>query len=173
MPADPSRYRLRPQAQANGPYDIVIVHITDGRGFAVNTAEMWQSPGSTSAHFVVGQDGTRIQSVALRFAAQHAHDMNGRSVAIEHGCRTPGELGPHDPGLPPNDVLYQSSAFITAYILKAAGFPPTRDYVKGHKEVDIKTTHDDCPLGCGWDWDRYMRFVTGAYSQIGQLEPIA
>src|SRR5579872_7376945 len=135
VPADPSRFHTRASSM-RGLYDLVIIHITDGHGVAMDTATSWQTPGSTSAHFVVGQDGTAIQCVPLRCAAQHAHDLNSHSVGIEHGCRTPGELGPNDQGLPPNDVLYQKSAFITAYLLKAAGLPPTRDYVKGHKEAD-------------------------------------
>lgn len=171
--AHSSRYRQRPQAQQNGPYDLILIHITDGHGIAQDTAEDWQKPGGTSAHIAVGRDRATgeiiaIQAVPLRFAAQHAHDCNPHSVGIEHGCRSPGELGPHDPGLPPTDALYQKSATIVAYLLKAAGLPPDRKHVQGHKEADPKTTHDDCPDGCGWDWDKYMTMVRKAYEQIGQ-----
>lgn len=172
LPADRSNYRFRPINIIG--YDLIVIHITSGHPDAHGTAEMWQKPfHGSSAHFVIGQDGTAIQCVALRFAAQHAHDANGRSVGIEHSAREPREFGPADPGLRPSDALYEASARLVAYLLKAAGLPVDREHVKGHAEADPKTKHTGCPNAAGWDWPRYMARVQAAYDQIGEPPLVA
>lgn len=164
MPADKTNYRASARP-AEHEYDIIVIHCTDGRGFADRTASMWQEPGhKTSAHFVVGQDGTVVQAVRLADVAQHAHEANARSVGIEHCARTPAELGPDDPGLPPSDALYSASARLVAWLCKRAGLAPTRGVILGHAEADPKTTHTRCPLGCGWDWDHYISLVVASFN---------
>jgi N-acetyl-anhydromuramyl-L-alanine amidase AmpD len=88
-------------------YDLIVQHCTDGRSRAMPVAEMFATKRdkASSAHFVNDQDGTIIQCVPLRYAAFHAHSVNSRSVGIENCARTPGELGPDDPGLPPSSAL--------------------------------------------------------------------
>lgn len=171
VPADPSNYRPRPQAQQGGPYRLIVIHITSGHGDPYGTASMWQQPSHdgkhTSAHFVVGQDGTTLQCVPLVMAAQHAHDANAYSIGIEHCAREPRELGVSDPGLPPSAPQLRASARLVAYLLKAAGLPPTRDYVQGHAEADPKTTHTGCPDAAPWPWDDYMDMVAKEYGAIG------
>lgn len=154
--AHPSNYR----AAARQSYRRVVIHVTDGHGDALPVAQMWQQPHhGSSAHFIVGQAGETLQAVRLRDVAWHAHDANGDSVGVEHCARTPRELGPTDPGLPPSDALYAASARLVAHLLKAAGLPATRGVtVVGHREADPKTTHDDCPDGA-WDWGRYMALL--------------
>lgn len=175
MPADRSNYGLRPIYVV--AYDLVVIHCTDGHADAMPVAQMWEEPvvgndgrpRPSSAHIVVGQDGTRIQCVPLRFAAYHAHTANARSVGIEHCARTPGELGPSDPGLPPTDIQYQKSAETAAYLLKAAGQAVQLGRtIMGHAQADPKTTHTRCPEGCGWDWQKYITMVQAAYDQLGQ-----
>lgn len=155
-----SHYRERPQAQG-GLYRLVVIHITDGHPNARGTAEMFANDPSckTSAHLVVGQDAFTIQCVPLRFAAEHAHACNAYSVGIEHSARSPGSFGPSDPGMPPTEVQLRRSAKIVAYLLKAAGLQPTREFVKGHAEADPETTHTDCPDAAPWPWEHYMDMV--------------
>lgn len=172
VPADPSNYRPRPQAQEGGAYRLVVIHITSGRENPYNTASMWQKPNhGSSATFVIGQDPlVALQCVPLAFAAQHAHkDVNPYSIGVEHCCREPNEpsFPPGDPGLPPTDAQLDLSARIVAYVLKAGGYPPTRDYVKGHAEVDAYTTHKGCPDAAPWPWQEYMDKVARAYAAIG------
>ena len=169
MPAHPQNYHLRPQPQLRDGYRLLVEHITSGHGKAEDVAIMWQRPAldptHTCAHFVIGQDGTCIQCVPLRFAAQHAHAANAYSVGIEHCCREPGELGPSDLGLPPSDALYLASARLNAYLLVAGGLQPTRQYVQGHAQADPQTTHTGCPDSV-WDWPRYMDLVVAAYRAV-------
>jgi N-acetyl-anhydromuramyl-L-alanine amidase AmpD len=159
-PAHSSNYRAADRP-VNHEFDIVIIHCSDGRAFANRIAEMWREPDhKSSAHFVIGQDGTVIQCVALADVAWHAHAANACSVGIEHCARTPKELGPDDPGLPPSDALYEASARLTAWLIKRVNLTgPVRNHVLGHSEADHTTSHDRCPSGCGWDWPRYIALV--------------
>lgn len=176
VPAHPSNYRPRP-AGALTPYSLVVEHITSGHADAMPVAQMFQSPpGSkanphgSSATFVIGQDATLIQCVPLRFAAQHAHSANPYSVGIEHCAREPGEFGPNDPGLPLTPAQLQKSAWLTAYLLKAAGLTPALHLnIKGHAEADPATTHTGCPnaVAGGWPWDDYFELVMASFDSIG------
>lgn len=170
-PADPSNYNQRPQAQPNGPYNIVIIHITSGRENPFNTAEMFSKPKKikSSAHFIVGRNPLIVlQCVPLRFAAIHAHRQNGRSVGIEHCAREPNEpaFPKGDPGLFPTAEQYHLSAKLSAYLLKAAGLPVVKGItIEGHAKADPNTTHDKCPDGA-WDWDYYMPLVLAEYNNL-------
>lgn len=178
--AHPSNYHARVGREGKPTYDLVEIHCTDGGSRAEPVAEMFAGDPAkvnkgkhASAHFVVDQDGTIIQCVPLLMAANHAHDMNSRSVGIEHCARTPRERGPSDPGLPPSSALYAASARLVAYLLVAAGLPPTRQYVVGHAESDKKTTHDRCPEGCGWAWDDYMALVAEEHTKLAPSPTVA
>lgn len=152
-PAHPTNYR---PADRLG-FSRIVIHCTDGRGKAAPVAEMWQQPNhGSSAHFVIGQDGTVIQAVSLADVAYHAHQANRHSVGIEHCARTPGELGKDDPGLPPSAAQYVASASLVAWLCGAFRLKADRVTIQGHAEVDTSTTHTKCPTGCGWDWDYYM-----------------
>jgi hypothetical protein len=170
--ADPANYRPRPPNAPPGGYDRVIIHITSGRADPYGPARMWQKPLSpaTSAHFVTGQNGVRLQCVPLRFAALHAHAQNGRSVGVEHCVREPGAFGPSDPGMPPTPALYRASAELVAYLLKAAGLAPLRGItILGHAESDPATTHTGCPNDGPWDWPRYMALVGAEHAKLGTI----
>lgn len=169
VPADTSNYRTA----SRRAYSVIIVHITDGRGDALPVAQMWQKPGhGSSAHFVIGQDGTMIQAVALKDVAWHSHDCNGVSVGVEHCARSPGEppWPKDDPGLPLSEAQWEASAKLVAWLLTSAGLPCDRKHVLGHAEADAKTTHSDCPTGVagGWDWDAYMARIA---AQMEALAP--
>lgn len=171
IPAHPRNY----SDEERTTYDLIVIHCTDGRELAANVAHMWTRGDlkkRSSAHFVVGQAGELVQCVRLRHVAFHAHEANERSIGIEHCARTPGEFERppvnwrHDPGLPPSEALYATSARLTAWLLMAAGLPVDRAHVRGHAEVDSVTSHRKCPTGCGWDWERYMGLVQGAHDAL-------
>lgn len=164
VPADPTNYR----AGERDSYSKVVIHVTDGHADPRPVAEMWQQAHhGSSAHFVVGQDGTILQTVHLVDIAYHAHAANAYSVGIEHCARSPGELGSTDPGLPVSDAQYQASARLVAYLCRAAGLEPTRDTIRGHCEIDLQTTHQDCPNKI-WDWGRYMQLVADESARLAQ-----
>lgn len=178
VPAHPSNYRVRPAAPGGGsPYDRGVQHITSGHADAMPVAQMWQCPAGsksnphgTSAHFVIGQDGTLIQCVSLRFAAEHAHACNGVSYGIEYCAREPGEFGPSDIGMPITPVQYAVAAKLNAYLSKAAGYTPELHVtILGHAEADPSTTHTGCPnaVAGGFDWDGLMAMTMASYDQIG------
>lgn len=147
IPADKSNYLARDR----DPSDIknIVIHITSGRGDPRPTAEMWQQPGhGSSAHFVIGQDGTVVQAVALNDVAYHAHAANASSIGIEHCAREPGELGHDDPGLPVSDAQMAASAKLVRWLLAVLFLPSTRTVIQGHCEIDKKTSHADCPIAC-------------------------
>lgn len=174
--ADRTNYTVRPSLllRTGHPYDLIVIHCTDGHERAEPVAEMWQEPHhGSSAHLVIGQDATVIQCVPLAFAAYHAHTANSHSIGIEHSARTPNELSKDDPGLPPSDAQLLKSAKIVAYLLKAAALPVDRDHVKGHREADPLTTHTRCPDGCGWPWDAYMNMVRDEYAKLGSAPLVA
>jgi N-acetyl-anhydromuramyl-L-alanine amidase AmpD len=172
IPADPSNYCSRPIGSL-GRYNLIVVHITSGRADAHPVAAMWQTPHhSSSAHFVIGQDATVIQAVPLRYAAYHAHSVNAFSIGIEHCAREANEpsFPTGDLGLPLSPEQLDKSAWLVAYLLKAAGLAVQRHVtIKGHAEADQETTHALCPNGVagGWPWDSYIQAVQTYYDQIG------
>jgi N-acetyl-anhydromuramyl-L-alanine amidase AmpD len=173
MLADPTNYRQRPEPMQTNGYVRLVSHGTSGREDPRNTATMFQQPNhGASSHFVIGEPSPGqiiiVQCVPLRFAAFHAHEANADSVGIEHCIRAPGTLGSNDPGLAPSTALYQASAQLQAYLLKAAGLEPDRSStVRGHAEVDTHTTHTVCPVGDGWDWSVFMPMLLDAFAALG------
>ena len=163
VPADESNYRKGRKDDVSA----IVIHITSGHPNALPVAQMWQQVShKSSAHFVIGQDGTVIQAIDTEDTAWHAHNANSSSVGIEHCAREPHESGfpQGDPGLPPSLALYQASAQLVAWLLKQYGLPCDRDHVKGHCEIDTITTHTGCPNSV-WDWDSYMALVSAAFAQ--------
>ena len=161
--ADGSNYRTANRKSI----DLIVIHITDGRGRARAVAEMWQEPGhKSSAHFVIGQDGEVIQAVRVKDIAWHAHSCNKTSVGIEHCARTPGELGKADAGLPLSSEQYAASAKLVAFLCHKYDLPVDRDHIKGHCEADPDTSHEDCPNSI-FDWAQYMSLVATEWAQLG------
>jgi N-acetyl-anhydromuramyl-L-alanine amidase AmpD len=163
VPADPSNF----EAASRTTFKNVVIHITDGRANAKPVAQMWQEAHhGTSAHFVIGQDGTVIQSVRIKDIAWHAHAANSTSVGIEHCARSPGEFSDDDPGMPPTEAQYVASAKLVAFLCKLANLSPNGETIQGHAEIDPETTHSDCPDGAGWDWDHYLQLVLVEYNAL-------
>jgi N-acetyl-anhydromuramyl-L-alanine amidase AmpD len=161
--ADPSNYRTCWPKRAT--FSLIVLHVTDGHERAEDTAAMWQRyQHGSSAHFVIGQDGTVIQAIDIGDVAWHAHEANNLSIGIEHCARTPGELGRSDLGLPLSGVQMIESAALVAWLCRGAGLPIDRDHIKGHAEADPQTTHIGCPTSVagGWDWENYMNLTAQA-----------
>lgn len=162
IPAHPTNYRRAGRAKPH----LIVIHITDGHADALPVAQMWCQPRhGSSAHFVVGQDGTVIQSVAIGDVAWHAHAANADSIGIEHCARTPREWGRGDLGLPPSVELYRASAKLVAWLCHQYGIMPSRVAILGHAEADHTTTHTLCPVG-NWDWAKYMGMVAEEYGAV-------
>jgi N-acetyl-anhydromuramyl-L-alanine amidase AmpD len=160
VPAHQSNFRVRKQRNV----ERVIIHCTDGQGSAVVSAKRLQKPNlGSSFHFVVGQDGLVVQTVAIVDDAWHAHGQNGVSVGVEHCCRTPSELGKDDPGLPPTPIQLESGAALVAWLCWKLGLEPSRKTIQGHAEADPLTTHRGCPTSAGIDLDAYVARVVSAW----------
>lgn len=180
VPADQANFRSASRQWKDIKH--VVIHCTDGRGDPRAVAEMWQDPTNrTSAHYVIGQDGTVLQCVRHKDIAEHAHDANPTSIGIEHCARPPGEppFPKDDPGLPVSDAQYSASAKLVAWICYKAALVPDRDTIQGHAEIDPKTTHQNCPTQfttgatTSWDWIRFMTVVTMEYEKLTEPMPSA
>lgn len=160
VPAHQSNWRARPQRHVQR----IIIHCTDGQPRAMVAAKRLQKPGlGSSFHFVVGQDGQVAQAVSIVDDAFHAHGQNGVSVGVEHCCRTPGELGKDDPGLPPTEIQLEAGAALVAWLCWKLGLEPSRATIMGHAEADPLTTHRGCPTSAGIDLDAYVARVVQAW----------
>ncbi|NUT25356.1 MAG: N-acetylmuramoyl-L-alanine amidase [Streptomyces sp.] len=139
---------------ATHPVDQVIIHVTQTT--YPNTLTVFENPRKqVSAHYVVrSADGHTSQCVREADIAWHAGDWdrNTRSVGIEH------EGWIDEPGYF-TDVLYETSARLTATICARHGIPKDRAHIIGHYEVP-GTDHTD--PGPHWDWTRYIRLVNRA-----------
>src|SRR5579883_1046345 len=168
VPAHPGNYRV-----AGAPRTItnVVIHVTDGGGNADATARYFsENLTETSAHYVVGQNGEIIQMVREADIAFHAHDASDYSIGIEHEARSANQLAGHPEPLPPSDALYRASAALVKSICTRYGLSINRVTIQGHKEIDRKTTHDDCPDGI-WDWATYEALLgIGANNQEPTLQ---
>ena len=161
IPADPSNY-YHDETRTN--YDLIVNHITDGHESVEGTAKMFQKAHhGASCNFAVGSAPLEIiQCVPMRFGAWHCMGrkptdplpdaidkfkqnalINRRSIGIEHGARTPGELGRNDKGIPLTEPQLRLSAKLVAYLCKAGGFVPSRTRIVGHVEADPTTSHTD------------------------------
>ncbi|MET9831408.1 N-acetylmuramoyl-L-alanine amidase [Streptomyces sp. NPDC006385] len=137
---------------ATHPVDRVIIHVT--QTLYTRTMFVFENPKKkVSAHYVVrSADGHTSQCVREPDIAWHAGDWeyNTRSIGIEH------EGWVDQPGYF-TDVMYETSARLTAAICTKYGIPKDREHIIGHHEVP-GTDHTD--PGPHWDWTRYIRLVT-------------
>mgnify|MGYP000225758294 CR=1 FL=1 len=151
--------------------DTIVAHHTDGQPRTDRAVEHlqksradYQAEGRdrspVSAHFLIGQDGEIVQLVRLQDTAWHCSGWNGRSIGIEHIARTPGELGPEDPGLPLTPAQLDASAALVAWLRRRHALPMSA--VKPHC-ANPKTTHRDCGRdvldGGIWPWAEYLRRI--------------
>lgn len=153
QPASTANYTVANRPTTH-PIDRVIIHVTQTT--YPNSLSVFGNPKKkVSAHYVVrSADGHTSQCVREADIAWHAGDwdLNTRSIGIEHE-------GWVDRSGYFTDVLYETSARLTAAICARYGIPKDRTHIMGHYEVP-GTDHTD--PGPHWDWTRYIRLVDAA-----------
>lgn len=144
----------------------VVIHITDGT--TLSGATGWfrsaNNTGHTSAHYVVGQDGTIVQMVRHEDIAHHAGAANGDSIGIEHVALSPAgaqrlsaQMGRTIAPLYPSDAQYRASASLVQWLCRTLGIPVDRDHIVGHSEA-AATSHAGCPNSV-WNWYAYLNYL--------------
>jgi N-acetylmuramoyl-L-alanine amidase len=117
--------------------DTVVLHHTASSGSAQSTGSYFQNPANeVSSHYIVGKDGTIVQSVADGNRSWHAgtsefkgrSDVNDFSIGIEI-CNLGNGTDPY------TDAQYKALAKLVAYLQDTYGISWER--VTGHKDVAL------------------------------------
>jgi N-acetyl-anhydromuramyl-L-alanine amidase AmpD len=144
----------------------VVIHITDGTTLSGATGwfQSAANTGRTSAHYVVGQDGTIVQMVRHENIAHHAGAANADSIGIEHVALSPAgartlstRTGRTIRPLYPTDAQYRASAALVVWLCTNLNIRLDRDHIVGHSEA-APTTHAGCPNSV-WDWYAYLNHL--------------
>ncbi len=143
----------------SNPINKVVIHVTQG---SWSSAINWfRDPSSNvSAHYTVrSSDGFIGQSVHEEDIAWHAGNWtyNETSIGIEHEGHVsqPSWF---------TDVMYRSSARLTAHLCEKYRIPIDRQHIVGHNEVPGATHTDPGPH---WNWTKYMRLIRGYAGDSG------
>jgi hypothetical protein len=149
--------------RADRPYDWridrVVVHVVQG-SYPVALKVFRDPAHGAAAHYVVRKrDGHVCQMIRELDVGFHAgnREYNERSIGIEHEgfVERPQDF---------TDVMYRSSARLTAGICARYGIPVDRDHIIAHHEVPGADHTDPGPH---WDWDRYLRLIREAADADG------
>lgn len=159
-PASPNNYTVANRPISNQIRGIVI-HVAQG---SWSSALNWfqDSTAQASAHYAIrSSDGFVGQSVAEKDIAWHAGNWsyNQATIGIEHEgfVENPAWF---------TEAMYDSSAYMSAYLCYKYGIPVDRYYIYGHYEIPDPYdwgqyggvgNHTD--PGNYWDWDKYMSYV--------------
>ncbi|MET7638611.1 N-acetylmuramoyl-L-alanine amidase [Streptomyces sp. NPDC005438] len=157
VPAADANWRM-----ADRPHDFtidrVILHVTQGSH--ATTLKVFRDPAHQAAtHYLVrARDGQVTQLVREMDVAFHAghRDFNQRSVGIEHEGWIERPEGF-------TEVMYRSSARLTARVCRRYGIPVDREHIIGHVEVPDQ---DHVDPGKDWDWKGYLRMVNEEYRKL-------
>lgn len=146
-PADPSNYGTSRYGTA---IDRWVNHWV-GTGTFAGCISWFKNPAAnTSAHFVIrSSDGYLVQMVRFAHRAWHCGNWNSRSIGIEH------ESTAVNPGLWNSTPMLTVSTTACRFVCEKYGFPKTRTYIVGHKEVPGSATACPGPL----PWTTYMTLV--------------
>ena len=145
VPASTSNY----SSGRSSDISSIVLHVTQG-SYAGSISWFQDPAAQVSAHYVIrSSDGEITQMVREADTAWHARDANSYAVGIEH------EGYVDDPAWF-TDVMYRSSAALTANIADDNGIPKDREHIVGHSEVP---GNDHTDPGPNWDWDLYMSYV--------------
>jgi N-acetyl-anhydromuramyl-L-alanine amidase AmpD len=160
FPASSSNFTVANRPTSNS-IDGIVLHVAQG---SWSSALNWfQNPkAQASAHYTVrSSDGFIGQSVLEKDIAWHAGNWNYNqaSIGIEHE-------GYVDNPAWFTEAMYDSSAWLSAYICIKYGIQIDRYRIIGHNEVPDPydptsyggaTNHGD--PGYNWDWYKYMSYV--------------
>jgi hypothetical protein len=128
--------------------DFIVIHIAQGS--YSGTISWFQNPrANVSAHYVVGRRGGIAQCVHNADIAWHAGNwrFNRKSIGIEHAG-----YGSHRG----TDLMYRSSAKLSAYLCRRFNIPVRRHHIREHNSVPGVAT--GCP-GRRFNKHRYLRLV--------------
>jgi hypothetical protein len=148
---------------ANRPADgdaITSIVIHDTESTATAAINSFQSPSSyTSAHYVIGADGSVTQMVPTKDIAWHAGNKytNAHSIGIEHEgyALTYGSWY--------TEQEYQSSAALVTYLAQRFDIPLDREHLIGHDDIPgpldsyYEGMHWD--PGPWWNWGHYLSLL--------------
>lgn len=142
---------------SRGKVDTVVVHTSEGSApsalswFAMDHKPSGQGP--TSAHYLIGKDGTLYSLVPESKIAYHAGnwDVNVKSIGIELEGKSA------DAGMFTTPML-STLVILVRQLSRKYGFPMDRKHIIGHNEVP-KATHTD--PGKFFPWDKFMTALTG------------
>ncbi|WP_237725114.1 N-acetylmuramoyl-L-alanine amidase [Deinococcus alpinitundrae] len=144
----------------------MVCHVADG---TLKSSAAWfaDPKANVSAHYIVGMDGSVIQSVQELDAAYHAGlwPMNLRSIGIEH------EGEPRSGPWTPSEAQLQASAELVGGVCKRYSIPVNRLHITGHNEVQPdRSARKGCP-GPTWPWARYLSMVAAAVNPQPAHQP--
>jgi hypothetical protein len=96
--------------------DHIVIHYTTSRNIEGSIAHFKTGSPRTSAHYIVGQDGSLVQMVADADCAWHAgtSDMNLRSIGIEHVARAGDRI---------TDAQARTSLRLIGWLMRAYAIP--------------------------------------------------
>lgn len=136
--------------------DTVIIHMTEAPATSFR-AWMDLCQAEESVHYLVTLSGEVWQMVEEDYLAWHAACYNARSIGIYH------EGYSSDPSHP--QVLYESSAGLVAEVCQRWGIPVEHSLmgpgIVAHSDITACCCGTGGDPGAGWDWDTYLRLVSG------------
>ena len=81
-------------SRAGTDIDHIVIHYTTSDNIEGTIDHFINGDAGTSAHYIVGRDGELVQMVPDNLSAQHARNMNRRSIGIEHVAKRGQRLTP-------------------------------------------------------------------------------
>ncbi|RPK33299.1 N-acetylmuramoyl-L-alanine amidase [Streptomyces sp. ADI93-02] len=158
VPAHPSNGQVADRPANGTKIDQIVIHDTEGS--YESAISVFQTPGSSSAHYVMrSSDGAITQMVPTKDLAYHAGNYvtNMHSIGIEHeGFAAHGASWY-------NETQYQTTAELVKYLSKRFDIPLDRQHIVGHDNVVAPSsslasgTHWD--PGPAWDWEHFMKLL--------------
>ncbi|MBC9730805.1 N-acetylmuramoyl-L-alanine amidase, partial [Streptomyces sp. TRM68367] len=156
--SDYGNYDLANRPADGNTINTIVIHDTEST--AASAISSFQHPSAySSAHYVIGADGSVTQMVPTKDIAWHAGNkyVNDHSVGIEH------EGYALDYGSWYSEQEYQSSAALVTYLAQRFGIPLDREHLIGHDDVPgpldayYEGMHWD--PGPWWNWGHYLSLL--------------
>jgi hypothetical protein len=167
---DYGNYDLANRPADGNTINTIVIHDTESTATAAISS--FQDPSEySSAHYVIGADGSVTQMVPTKDIAWHAGNkyVNDHSIGIEH------EGYALDYGSWYSEQEYQSSAALVTYLAQRFDVPLDREHLIGHDDVPgpldayYEGMHWD--PGPWWNWGHYLTLLHA--SPNGDGMPVA